>query len=173
MVLIWLSAGALFVVLWKGAGRLLGLLPLVVAAFLWSQTDRPFVLVSDTGGLVGIMTPEGRALSRAKGDGFVAQVWLENDGVLSDQATSSVRWQEMSQFPVRHVRGKQNVADLKCFKGETVVTDREPSVGLSCRLLSPKVFRTTGSVSIDRKGQITTARDLSGARRWHPWYTDQ
>ena len=173
VVLIWLSAGALFVVLWKGAGRLLGLLPLVVAAFLWSQTDRPFVLVSDTGGLVGIMTSEGRALSRAKGDGFVAQVWLENDGVLSDQATSSVRWQEMSQFPVRHVRGKQNVADLKCFKGETVVTDREPPVRLSCRLLSPKVFRTTCSVSIDRKGQITTSRDLSGARRWHPWYRDQ
>ena len=152
---------------------IVGLVAVGRGRFLWSQTDRPFVLVSDTGGLVGIMTSEGRALSRAKGDGFVAQVWLENDGVLSDQATSSVRWQEMSQFPVRHVRGKQNVADLKCFKGEIVVTDREPTMDLSCRLLSPKVFRTTGSVSIDRKGQITTARDLSGARRWHPWYTDQ
>jgi competence protein ComEC len=41
---------------------------------------RPDVLISDTGRLVGVLTEEGRALSRARGDGFVAGVWLENDG---------------------------------------------------------------------------------------------
>lgn len=172
-VLIWLSAGAVFAVIWKGLGRVLGVTPIVVAVVLWSQTERPYVLVSDMGGLVGVMTPEGRALSRAKGDGFVAQVWLENDGTLSDQGMSAALWREVPEFPVRHVRGKQNVADLRCFNGETVVTDRAPPAGLSCHVFSPETLRYTGSVSIDRNGQMTTARDLSGARRWHPWYKDQ
>jgi competence protein ComEC len=151
----------------------LGVMPMVVAVVLWIHTERPYVLVSDTGGMVGVMTPEGRALSRAKGDGFVAQVWLENDGGLSDQATSAALWEDVPEPSLRHVRGKQNVANLSCAKGETVVTDRVPPAGLPCRILAPDALRLTGSVSIDRQGNITTARDRSGARRWHPWYKGQ
>jgi competence protein ComEC len=44
------------------------------------RVARPDVLISDTGRLAGVLTEEGRALSRARGDGFVAGVWLENDG---------------------------------------------------------------------------------------------
>jgi competence protein ComEC len=42
--------------------------------------ERPGLLVAGSGGLVGVMTPEGRALSKARGDGFAADSWLENDG---------------------------------------------------------------------------------------------
>jgi competence protein ComEC len=52
---------------------------------------RPDVLISDTGRLVGVLTGEGRALSRARGDGFVAGVWLENDGDGATQEVAAAR----------------------------------------------------------------------------------
>lgn len=53
----------------------------MVASFvIWSGTERPDVLISDTGTLVGVMTPQGRALSKERGAGFAARNWLENDG---------------------------------------------------------------------------------------------
>ena len=53
----------------------------MVASFvIWSGTERSDVLISDTGTLVGVMTPQGRALSKERGAGFAARNWLENDG---------------------------------------------------------------------------------------------
>ena len=53
----------------------------MVASFvIWSGTERPDVLISGTGTLVGVMTPQGRALSKERGAGFAARNWLENDG---------------------------------------------------------------------------------------------
>ncbi|WP_333714543.1 ComEC/Rec2 family competence protein, partial [Yoonia sp.] len=52
----------------------------LAAALLWGLTTRPAVLVADNGALIGVMTDQGRALSRASGSGFVAGIWLENDG---------------------------------------------------------------------------------------------
>ncbi len=62
-----LALSALWIVLWQGRGRWAGV-PLACAAwFLWSGAERPDVLVSQTGGLIGVMTEEGRALSKARG----------------------------------------------------------------------------------------------------------
>jgi competence protein ComEC len=82
-----IALGGLIPILWQGRGRWAGAVPLALAAFLWLGVARPDVLISDTGRLVGVLTGEGRALSRARGDGFVAGVWLENDG---DGATQEV-----------------------------------------------------------------------------------
>ena len=49
------------------------------------------VLIASDGGLVGVLGAEGRILSRAKGSGFVAGAWLENDGDLADQKTAAGR----------------------------------------------------------------------------------
>ena len=62
-VLAMMMLGALGVALWRGTARLIGVLPMLVAAGLWSQTTRPDVLISDTGKLVGVMTEAGRVLS--------------------------------------------------------------------------------------------------------------
>jgi competence protein ComEC len=85
------AAGGLILILWRGRGRLAGLLPLGLAAMLWTGTDRPALLVSDTGRLAGIVTAEGRALSRPRGEGFVAGVWLENDGDGATQEEAAAR----------------------------------------------------------------------------------
>lgn len=75
-----LALGALWIALWQGQGRWVGLAPMVAAAILWAQAQRPALLVADTGRLMGVIGSEGRALSKAKGDGFSARSWLENDG---------------------------------------------------------------------------------------------
>ena len=71
--------------------------PIVVAMLIWTGAERPSVLISESGGLVGQRVGDGpRALSRARGDGFVAGIWLENDGDPADQEGAATRagWSE-------------------------------------------------------------------------------
>ena len=94
-----LALGALWLVLWQGRARWAGLAPAALALQFWGQVERPLVLVAETGTLVGVMTDAGRALSKARGSGFVAAVWLENDGDPADQATAAGRWQPPKGAP--------------------------------------------------------------------------
>lgn len=89
------SLGGLFVLLWQGRARWLGVLPCLAAVLFWTSAPRPVLLVSDSGGLVGLLSAEGaRALSRDRGNGFVAEIWLENDGdpALQPAAAARVGW---------------------------------------------------------------------------------
>lgn len=98
-----LTLGALVVILWHGRGRWTGAAPVALALLLWSGGERPALLVSPSGQLAGVEAEEGRALSRARGDGFVAGLWLENDGDGADQAGAAVR-------PAWHADGAGQVA---------------------------------------------------------------
>jgi competence protein ComEC len=91
------TVGGLVLIVWRGPGRWVGAPVLVLAGAMWGWSERPDILISDTGGMVGVMTAEGRALSRPRGDGFVARVWLENDGDGADQETAATRdgWREV------------------------------------------------------------------------------
>jgi competence protein ComEC len=83
-------AGA-FAVLLRGRWRAVALAPACVALGLWVTHDRPLVLISEDGRLVGVLGPEGRALSAPRGAGFAAQNWLENDGDLASQEDAAAR----------------------------------------------------------------------------------
>lgn len=93
------SLAAVFVLLWQGRLRWVGVVPLVAALGSWTAADRPPILISDTGRLVGLMGPQDRALSRSRGDGFAARIWLENDGSALDQqgAAALGAWQQDGQ----------------------------------------------------------------------------
>lgn len=86
-----LTLGALIVLLWQGRARWVGVVPVIVAFAFWTTAERPAVLVSETGRLVGVMENGVRGLSRERGDGFVARIWLENDGDAADQAGAAAR----------------------------------------------------------------------------------
>ena len=62
------ALGVLWLILWRGRARWAGLVPAAFAFVLWAQSGRPTLLVADTGSLIGMMGPEGRALSKATGD---------------------------------------------------------------------------------------------------------
>jgi competence protein ComEC len=102
-----ISLAALFVLLWQGRARWLGAAPILAALMLWSGDGRPPVLISDSGRLVGVVHDGARALSRERGDGFVAGIWLENDGDLATQAEAAARplWQVAGQGAQADVSG--------------------------------------------------------------------
>ena len=91
LVLPLVTLGGLWLLVWQG-GRRWAALPIMAAALaLWASSPRPDLLISADGRLVGVMGPDGRALSSGKGAGFAAQTWLENDGDLASQTQAAAR----------------------------------------------------------------------------------
>ncbi|MDB5663473.1 ComEC/Rec2 family competence protein [Cypionkella sp.] len=78
-------------ILWKGRVRWLAAMPLVLGLALWVSTERPMLLISSDGALVGLMGEGGRALSVARGAGFTAKSWLQDDGDLALQEDAYAR----------------------------------------------------------------------------------
>ncbi|MBR9821661.1 MAG: ComEC family competence protein [Rhodobacteraceae bacterium] len=164
-----LCFGALVVFLWVGWGRWLGLAPILLALVLWSRAERPAVLIAETGGLVGVMTAEGRALSRERSESFTAQVWLENDGDAGAQAEAASRW---SAVPgIRHVTGKRAAAGAgPCAPGGLLVLNvaAELAPGAAgCEIYDLARLRRSGAVAILGNGRVVTAAALSGTRFWN------
>ncbi|MGP6088836.1 ComEC/Rec2 family competence protein [Antarctobacter jejuensis] len=181
MVLPLIAFGGLLLCLWRGRARMAGVVPMAAAALLWCQTERPPVLISDSGTLVGLMTAQGRALSRDRGSGFVAGVWLENDGLGSSQPEAAALWPqpvtgrvaraEMSGVEILHLQGKRAAASVTgCAPSQIVVSSVDLVLPGGCRIFDPRSLRDSGSVAVWTDGtdvRVVTDRDLSGQRLWH------
>lgn len=173
IVLPLMALGFLFMVLWQGRVRMAGILPVCAAFWLWSAAERPMALIAEDGGLVGVMTGQGRALSKPKGAGFVASIWLENDGDMAEQKIAASRWPRQVQLAglnISHVRGKRAAAGLMCGKGDLVVLNVPAPKGLTCVTYDPQTLRRTGSIALYDRGkglEVVAARDLAGERLWN------
>ncbi len=75
-----LPASVLIGILWRGRMRILAVIPAFAALVLWIYFRRPDVLISGNGHLIGVVVQGARVPNVAKGSGFVARSWLENDG---------------------------------------------------------------------------------------------
>jgi hypothetical protein len=62
---------------------------------LWATTQRPEILIADQGRLIRVLSDQGRALSKEKGQGFVTDVWMENDGIKLDRGDAHDLWQRL------------------------------------------------------------------------------
>ncbi len=171
-----LSLGLLWLVLWQGRARLIGLAPVLAAFWLWSGAERPLVLVAPDGGLVGVMTDKGRALSKPRGSGFVAGIWLENDGDGADQATAAGRWPggtgrlrflQVEETRIVHVVGKRAARRLTTCKADQLVISSVPLKPPGpCTVYDSDRLRDTGALAL-LGGKIVRAADLSGDRLWN------
>lgn len=176
-----IALGGLWLLLWQGRARVAGVAVAFTGFVLWSQAERPDVLISDTGGIVGVMTPEGRALSKAKGQGFVAENWLENDGSTRDQEGAASLWPgETSRVPfvelasggrLIHVQGKTGKALFGgCTPEDIVVFSTAFDEQLPCDTLDVKDLEALGSVALRFEGGTPlrkTAREVAGRRLWN------
>ncbi len=175
-----LALGGVWLVLWRGAGRWLGLAGLAAAVLLWAQAERPVLLVSDRGGLVGVMGPEGRALSKDRGESFSAEVWLENDGDGATQEVAAARMGaaeegvlrfEVAGRAVTHLSGRGAAARAEglCGAGMLIVSvDPKPAFEGPCDLWSPARMRRTGALAVMPDGRMVTAAEVAGRRPWAP-----
>lgn len=174
-----MALGALFVILWRGRLRFAGVAGILAALGMWQLGERPAVLIADTGAIVGVMTPEGRALSREKGAGFIARNWLENDGDGSGQADAAQRWQTGASSwldgTLVHLTGKKALESFAgCDPGQVIVVNGEipHAAGAECLILDAAVLRNTGAVAIAGQGdnaRLITARQRGGDRIWSGW----
>ena len=153
--------GALWVILWRGSVRFLGVLPLLAALGLWGLATRPPLLVSADAALLGLMGPQGRALSAPSGAGFAATSWLENDGDLADQATAAERAgfagpREARTFSIGTWRGMQlkgkGATDRlveACASADLVVLAGEAAVAPpGCIVIDKTRLARTGALAI-------------------------
>ena len=176
-----LGVSGLLIVIVKGQGRWVGLPVLAAAGVLWFAADRPDVLVSESGGIVGMMTDEGRSLSKPRGDGFSAKSWLENDGDVADQADSHARggFAEVGRSRVFliggekivHATGKKAAALAlsRCQEAWIVVVNVSADNRTGCLIFDSKLLAETGSLAIkdtENGPRILTARDVTGERLW-------
>ncbi|MDU8929742.1 ComEC/Rec2 family competence protein [Alisedimentitalea sp. MJ-SS2] len=166
------AIGALIVVIWHGRLRFVGCAPIILAMALWVLTPRPAVLVAGSGGLVGILTEKGRALSKPRGAGFVARNWLENDGDPVDQELAAARWSMVGDsWKIRHVTENSALQGLVCTAGEVVVSNKRIDGPLPCEVYDARRLRRSGALAIypdTGKGpRIVTAREVSGERLWN------
>ncbi|GHE92553.1 hypothetical protein GCM10016455_10740 [Aliiroseovarius zhejiangensis] len=184
MVLPLVAIGGIFATLLRARARWLALVPFVLAGLMWTQVTRPPVLISATGGLVGVMTPEGRALSKPRGEGFAALSWLENDGDPADQDTAFARAgftgakgrmrAEVSVATLIHLTGRgagDRLADA-CAAADLVVLSvkRTTPPPPGCTVLDRATLSDTGAVALwpDAAGgfRLQTARARAGDRLW-------
>ena len=170
-----MASGFLLLILWQGRVRFVGVLPVLASVYFWAQTERPAILIADTGSLVGVMTANGRAMSKPKGAGFVARNWLENDGDGATQAEAAARWDgpiDLAAGGLLHqVSGKRATADFDtCAKADLVVMNVTQPHDLPCRVIDLDRLRETGALALypDKTGlRIVSARDITGVRLWN------
>lgn len=78
-----LALGGLCACLWRAwALKAIGALPLAAALWLWSAAERPDLLISPGGRLIGVAGEEGRAFDRdvVRRARYAAGLWLRRDG---------------------------------------------------------------------------------------------
>ncbi|WP_370282221.1 ComEC/Rec2 family competence protein [Pseudooceanicola sp.] len=169
-VLPMMAFGGLMLCLWQGRLRLAGIGPLAVALVLWHGAERPRVLVAETGGLVGVMTAEGRALSRARGAGFIADQWLENDGDPVPQEVAAARWQLVPPDLVRHVTGRKTVAGLTSCEGAALLVTNAPAPELDgCLVLDSDRLARSGALAMKTDGKVWGLFGTAPSGRGRPW----
>ncbi|TCP62009.1 competence protein ComEC [Rhodovulum bhavnagarense] len=181
LVLPLMTLGALFTVLWRGWPRVAGLVPVAAAFALWAQTERPALLIAESGGLIGLMGPEGRTLSKPSGEGFIALSWLENDGDRADQETAfgrpglagtpGAQRAEVAGQGITLISGRGWAARLAaaCAEGWVIVPQRVADPPEGCVMFDRTALDTTGALSVHATPQgprLTAARVVAGRRSW-------
>ena len=169
----------LFLVLWQGRFRLAGLAPVLVGFALWSGTERPDVLISADGKLVGVLSAQGRALSVERGSGFVAKGWLENDGSWVEQAEAAKLWagiQSQAFTKIRHIRRAKELGAAGCQEGEILVSFKVIETQMPCTVFDPSTLKESGAIAIyfeEHSLKLETARERAGRRLWNVDGRDQ
>jgi len=179
-VLVLICAGVLWVILWRGSWRWAGMFCALLGFALWPMTDRPDLLVADSGSLIGVMTPDGRDLSKARGDSFASVAWLENDGAPVAQNVAFAREKlieegrmvrvTLGDTRVINVRGKTALAALSgCGGADLVITNQRMEDVAGCEVFDVGRLRQTGAVAgwvVDGQLHLETVRDHTGDRLW-------
>lgn len=168
-----LTLGLCWLCFWQGRARWAGVAPVMVALLLWGLGARPTVLIGGEG-VVGVMGPEGRALSAARGDGFMLRNWLENDGDLAGQAVAAGR-AGFAEGPMGAVfalgtgtgviLSRPEQAEAACRAHAVVVLETGPLPEGDCLAVTPERLRRSGTLAVVVTGDGLRLRVTHPGRR--------
>lgn len=186
LVLPLIGLGMLWLILWQGKLRFGGVAVVAIGLFLWGQTSRPALLISQTGGLIGLMGGDGRVFNKKRGDGFSARSWLENDGDgAMKQADAFARIGldgdkgdlhfDLAGHSFVHLTGRSAATRTQdaCKLGGWVITSAEylPDPDQTpCRVFDKSSLAQTGAVAVytsDQGLKFITATGVAGKRLWN------
>jgi competence protein ComEC len=167
-------------VLWRGRLRWAGAVPAIAAVVLWVGAERPLVLISGDGALVGVLGPAGRAVSAPRGAGFAAQNWLENDGDLTSQEAAAARPgfdgpTGARRFTVAGVtgvalKGKSAAAQIRqaCAGADfVVINQRIDETPKGCLVLDQSALQRSGALALwAAPGGLRVEATLDQRRFW-------
>lgn len=78
--LVLVTLGGLWLALWRGSWRFIGIAPLVLGFALWGTDNRPDILIDRDGALVAIRASDGALTLTAARPAYTAEQWLRHDG---------------------------------------------------------------------------------------------
>lgn len=167
-----LTLGLCWIAFWQGRARWAGGGPVLLAMILWVRVDRPDVLIGGDGA-VGVLGPEGRALSVARGAGFLLRNWLENDGDLAGQAVAAQR-AGFAEGPMGRVfvvgegtgviLSRPEAAGAACVAHDIVVMEDGPTPPGDCLVVTPERLARSGTLAIMQDGGLRVTHQ--GLRLW-------
>jgi competence protein ComEC len=181
-VLPMLSLGLLWIVLVSGRSRFAGLAVVLTAFFIRHQSERPSVLEADSGSKIGIAGADGRALSKATGNGFVAGIWLENDGNPVPQSEAAARQglqidgratkAVLGEWRILQVTGKTALAALTgCDGADILISNQIDETQRPCAVYDLARLRNTGALAFNLAPNgdliVETAHQRAGQRPWN------
>ncbi len=150
-------SGCLFFLL-LGKARMLGVALFILAIVIWEKHERPLMLASKNGALIGVMTPTGRAINKRSSYSFPANIWLENDGDPSTQ---------LQAFNRAGMTTENRITRAPLANGWIVIHDQNKTVSAeNCRpyvvLIAPKwEYAPTGPCTFLGKQRITALAGFS------------
>lgn len=184
-------AGLLWLALWSGRARLLGLLPLAAGLALLATLRPPDILVSGDGRHVGITGEGGQLLVLREGRSDYARESLQEIAGMDGPVASLETWpgarcnREFCSLALTRgerttrlliAKGRDRVEEYPlaaaCERADIVIADRR--LPRSCRPRWFKADRTmlerTGGMAIDLlDGEVVTVSQGQGNHGWYPW----
>lgn len=182
-----MALGMLWLILWQGGARWAGAVVAAACMAGWGQAERPALLIAESGALIGVMGPEGRALSRARGEGFTARNWLEADGDPASQAEAHARPRPAGQSldggftlggrEFLHLTGRGAQARLTgACTGDRIIVlaarlqpDADAMDGNACQLIDQRVLAESGAIAITLRGGALEWREAHAEAGRRPW----
>lgn len=178
----WLIVGGgLALALLHGPVRLAGLAPIGFALALWADGPaRPAALVAPGGGMVGVLGEGGRVLTRSRGEGYAAEIWLRGDGDLARQEEAAARkglivdgaWRDPGPGapPLAIYLGEAERPRGflgRCARGGVVVAPRARlGVDGPCLVLDAAALHGRGALAVDWRDGFPVVTEARGDRRW-------
>lgn len=174
-------AGGLILCLTAGRMRAVAVVPVVAGLILWAMVERPPLLISADGGLVGLSGAEGRALSQPKGQGFAASSWLENDGDLAAQDRAAARpgfdgpkearafvLGDWSGVVLRGKAAKARLAEACGTSDIVIIAARVDAPPPGCTVIDARVLALTGPLALWPRpdGSLQAQPTITQRRLW-------